>query len=142
MDVFAFLPVTNVFTENVIFMLNQFSIWKEEGTLARYLESTLDGTLARYVHLFICLFFYLFFFSSINASKIQYTHKHWQNNEKKKWLKTYKLRLIIDSKNCYQVWHIQVIIKILKNIRNIVELAVKVEKNNCNRLHSRRKPRY
>ena len=34
----------------------------------------------------------------------------------------------IDSKNCYRVWHIQAIIKILKNITNIVELAVKVTK--------------
>ena len=29
--------------------------------------------------------------------------------------------------------------KILKNIRNIVELTVKVEKSKCNRLHSRYK---
>ena len=34
----------------------------------------------------------------------------------------------IDSKNCYLVWHIQAIIKILKNIANIVELTVKVTK--------------
>ena len=31
------------------------------------------------------------------------------------------------------------IIKILKNVTNIVELAVKVEKSNCTRLHSRSK---
>ena len=30
-------------------------------------------------------------------------------------------------------------IKILKNVTNIVELAVKVEKSNCTRLHSRTK---
>ena len=52
-----------------------------------------------------------------------------------------KMRLIkniLDSKNCYQVWHIWIIIKLLKIIKNILELAVKVEKNsNCNRFQSR-----
>ena len=43
-------------------------------------------------------------------------------------------------KNCYHVRHIQVILKIMKNIRNIVEVAVKVEKSNWNGLHSRCKP--
>ena len=33
-------------------------------------------------------------------------------------------------KNCYHVRHIQIILKILKNIRNIVEVAVKVQKRN------------
>ena len=55
-------------------------------------------------------------------------------------IKLIKNRLILDSKTFYQVWHILVIIKVLKSIRNIVELAVKVEKSNCNRLHSRCKP--
>ena len=35
----------------------------------------------------------------------------------------------------YQVWHIRVIIKVLKNVKNIVELAVEFEKSN--RLQSR-----
>ena len=46
MDVFAFLQATNVFTENVLFMLNHFLIRKELASL----------TVARYVHLFVCLF--------------------------------------------------------------------------------------
>ena len=50
MDVFAFLQVTNIFTENVFFMLNHFLIRKELGTLA----------VARFVHLFTCLFVHLF----------------------------------------------------------------------------------
>ena len=45
-------------------------------------------------------------------------------------LKTYKLQVTLDSKNCYQVSHIQIITTILKNVTNIVEPAVKVEKNN------------
>ena len=48
-----------------------------------------------------------------------------------KMIKTY------NSKNCYQVWHSQIITKILKNVQNVVELAVKVEKSNSKRLHSR-----
>ena len=35
---------------------------------------------------------------------------------------------MFDSKNYYQVGHIRVIIKVLKNIKNIEQLAVKVEK--------------
>ena len=46
-------------------------------------------------------------------------------------------QLLFDTKNCYQVLNNQVITKILTNIRNIEELAVKIEKSNCNRLHSR-----
>lgn len=58
--------------------------------------------------------------------------------KKKKRLKTYKCQLILDSKNFYQVLHIQ-ITKILKNISNIniAELAMKAKNSNCNRLHSR-----
>ena len=33
-------------------------------------------------------------------------------------------------KNCYHVRHIQVILKIMKNITNVVEVAVKVQKRN------------
>ena len=47
--------------------------------------------------------------------------------------------MILDSKSCYQVCHIRVIRKVLENIKNIVELAVKVEKSNCNRFQSRYK---
>ena len=78
-------------------------------------------------------------FFSINVTKIHYT-------KKKNWLKAYRLQLIPDSKNCYEVWHMQIIIKILKNVTNIVELveqivalAVKVEKSNCKLLHSKSK---
>ena len=45
-----------------------------------------------------------------------------------KMINTLQTSTNIDSKNCYLVWHIQTIIKILKNITNIVELAVKVTK--------------
>ena len=53
-----------------------------------------------------------------------------------------KMIAILDSKNCYQLLHIQVIIKYQKNMKNIVELAVNIEKNNWKRLHSRCKLRY
>ena len=50
-----------------------------------------------------------------------------------KMIKGIQIQLIFDSKKCYQVCYIQVIM--YKNIKNIVELVVKVEKSNCNRLH-------
>ena len=51
---------------------------------------------------------------------------------KRAFLKTYNFQLILDSKNCYQVRHIQ-IIKMLKNVTYILELAIKFEKSNCKR---------
>ena len=42
----------------------------------------------------------------------------------------------IQCKNCYQVLHVQMIIQILKNITNILELAVEVGKRNCKRLYN------
>ena len=81
----------------------------------------------------ICYLFFSFYFSII-FTIIHYTHKHWQYDKNKNDWKTYKLQLTLDSKNCYQVWHIWVIQKVLKNFKNIVELAVNVEKSNCQRL--------
>ena len=48
--------------------------------------------------------------------------------------KTCKLQLTLDSQNCYQVWYIWVIKKLLKNTKNVANLVVKVEKSNCIRL--------
>ena len=66
-----------------------------------------EGTV---VLLFLQLIHHLFFFS-IDETKIHY--KNIAEKWELKWLKTYKLQLIVDSKNCYQVWH-KVIIIILK----------------------------
>ena len=75
-----------------------------------------------------CFFQNLFtIFFLFNETKIHYKHTYCQIVKIKmiKNLQTY-LQLILDS-------------KILKNVTNIVKLAVKVEKSNYNRLRSRSK---
>ena len=63
-----------------------------------------------------------------------------EKTEKRKMIVHLQTPTILDRKTCYQVWYIfKIILKILKNVTNVVKPEVKVEKSNCNRLPSRNK---